>query len=98
MEHNETTFLIFQVSIPALHISLGTYKKFFDLLEEYCYQLDFMIAGSTSQAGGLERSKIDKLGETWQEITLLRQQIRDLDRTINLVHDAIAQNIAKDPW
>ena len=38
-----------------------------------------------------------KLSETWEEITLLKQQIRDFDRTINLVHDAIAQNIAKGP-
>ena len=49
----------FQVSIPALRISLGKYKKFFDLLEGYCYQLDIMIARSTIQADGLEQAKIE---------------------------------------
>ena len=35
---------ILQISIPGLHLSLGIFKRLFDLLEQDLDQLDMLIA------------------------------------------------------
>ena len=36
-------FPSFQVILPSLHISLGVYKKLFDLLEDHCHKIDIRV-------------------------------------------------------
>ena len=80
-----------QIVPPGLHISLGTYLKYFNLLEEETHRLDLLLA--------------EKSGETvFTVFTNIRSQIRNLlvsiedkEQKIILVRDAAAHAILLNP-
>ena len=43
-------FILFRSSFPTLHISLGVYKKLYDLFEEECHKLDVFILEHKAKA------------------------------------------------
>ena len=53
--YNCALYHIIQVCIPGLHISLGIFNRFYNLLENACHELDLLQAetdtGAESQAG-----------------------------------------------
>ena len=85
------------MAIPALHISLGTFLKFFVLLENNCYQLDFKIAAMTGDGSGLNEEQVKLMTSSFKEIKKIEEEIINDEETITLVHTAIAENIAQDP-
>ena len=85
------------MAIPALHISLGTFLKFFVLLENNCYQLDLKIAAMTGDGSGLNEEQVKLMTSSFKEIKKIEEEIINDEETITLVHTAIAENIAQDP-
>ncbi|XP_066926723.1 uncharacterized protein [Clytia hemisphaerica] len=57
-----------QVALPALHISLGTFKKFYDLLEKECKLIDLKIA---VEKGEMKPSII----KTYHDVAALEDEI-----------------------
>ena len=58
-----------QVCIPGLHISLGLFLKFFDMLVGECDELDTKIAWKLAESS----SQLDGMGDLNEHFTLLRQ-------------------------
>ena len=58
-----------QICIPGLHISLGLFLKFFDMLVGECDELDTKIAWKLAESS----SQLDGMGDLTEHITLLRQ-------------------------
>ena len=58
-----------QICIPGLHISLGLFLKFFDMLVGECDELDTKIAWKLAESS----SQLDGMGDLNEHITLLRQ-------------------------
>ena len=84
------------MAIPALHISLGTFLKFFVLLEDHCYQLDFKITAMTGDGNGLTEDQVKLVTSAYKEMKRTEEDISSVENTITLVHAAIAENIAKN--
>ena len=67
-------FLFSQICIPGLHISLGLFLKFYDLLLDECQELDVKIAQKKAAgASPLETSTCS--AELEEYITKLREAI-----------------------
>ena len=58
-----------QICIPGLHISLGLFLKFFDMLVGECEELDTKIAWKLAESS----SQLDGMGDLNEHFTLLRQ-------------------------
>ena len=82
--------------MPALHISLRSFLKFFNMLETRCYHIDFKVAALSGSANGLNKDQIDSMVKAFNEIRELQKDIENVEHTITLVHQAITENIAKD--
>ena len=80
---------ISQVSPPGLHISLGTYLKFFNILEDEAQHLDQMIAEKSSVGSVFTNIR--------NKIKNIYLSIEDKEQKIDLVRDAAANAIIRDP-
>ena len=58
-----------QICIPGLHISLGLFLKFFDMLVGESDELDTKIAWKLAESS----SQLDGMGDLNEHVTLLRQ-------------------------
>lgn len=85
------------MALPALHISLGTFLKFFLILETKCYEIDFKVAGMTGNGNGLSLEQIKSMSASFKEIRTLDEEIENVEHTVTLVHNAVAENISKNP-
>lgn len=83
------------MALPALHISLGTFLKFFVMLETRCYELDFKVAAMTGDGNGLSEDQMKTMTNSFKEIRRIDEEIENLEHTVTLVHNAIAENIAR---
>ena len=87
-----------KVALPALHISLGTFLKFFNMLEFRCHLLDIKIAGELAiRNKSLNREEFDKFVKSKSEIRDLEFQAEDLHNKIELVHSAIYNRVTNEP-
>lgn len=87
-----------QVALPALHISLGTYLKFFNMLEDFCHTTDVKIAAALAKNNTLLRQEsFDKYIQSHQEISRLEYVVADIRSKIELVHDATNTAILNNP-
>ncbi|XP_057291582.1 uncharacterized protein LOC130614187 [Hydractinia symbiolongicarpus] len=85
-----------QVALPVLHISLGTFLKFFNMLEEKYRIIDLKIS---KKIAGVFTSKNDI-----EEYNMLHQKAKDLEHCIvdctekiELVNDASARSVIDNP-
>lgn len=85
------------MSLPTLHISLGVFPKFFKLLERECYALDFKITAYTGDGKGLSDVQINTIIQGHQQIVELESSIEDNLATVDLVVEAAAANVFKNP-
>ena len=88
---------ISQVALPSLHISLGSYLKFFEMLEKQCYIFDFKIAAKTKSASNIDDVKLQEMIDKYSEVQLLEESAKSITETIELVHEAVATNICRKP-
>ena len=64
--------------MPALHISLGTYLKFFNMLEKECKTLDFkIIAAKTRLSDEVTAEELQSIIKTYHHIEELQRDIVD---------------------
>lgn len=82
---------LLQLCPPGLHISLGTYLNFFNLLEDEAHQLDLKIA---EKKGELINSVFSNIRT---QIKNLCVSIEDKEQKIGLVRDAVANAILLHP-
>lgn len=75
--------------MPALHITLGIYLKFFRLLESACKVLDIKYNAPKENENDLPAVCID-IGE-------LERNIEVNHKTIDMIHETAALSISKDP-
>ena len=76
--------------MPALHISLGTYQKMYNMLERECQILDIKLSATSE-------TKSEETISLFQRITDLEDSIQSCEEKIDLVHNGIAINIMKTP-
>lgn len=85
-----------KVAIPVLHISLGTYLKFFRLLEQQCHILDFKLAGTSAILNKkISEEEYNKIENRRIELINLEKQIEDTEETIHLISNAVEIEILK---
>ena len=80
--------------MPALHISLGTYLKIFNMLEDDCHTLDCKIAVEQPET---ENSNFGQYAERRKEIEKLEKSVNDLQHTLDLINNAISTAIMGSP-
>ena len=102
MQNNpQNFFLLGQVIVPTLHISLGVYKRLYDLFELECHQLDVEILKERAIASSLEDEHDDNLTTNFdkkvadelsrkriiaKDLEEKRPQLEDLEEDIPLLH------------
>ncbi|XP_047127237.1 uncharacterized protein LOC124808269 isoform X1 [Hydra vulgaris] len=87
-----------QIAIPALHISLGIFLKFFKILEVECHLLDIKLAGFLAiNDKHLESSEFDKYVEKQAEIHQLEYDVDDINTKILLIQDTIVVEVFRSP-
>ena len=69
--------------LPALHISLGIYLKFFNLLEKNCQIIDLKILARQNP----EHLTENDLMETYNNILLIEKKIKEHEKTIELIEE-----------
>ena len=79
---------LFQVALPALHISLGSYLKFFNMLEDECHILGCQLTCHNSKGNNNEEFK--KYIEVRKTVTDLEKDVADIQNTIALINNAIS--------
>ena len=79
--------------MPALHISLGTYLKLFNMLEHECCILDIKLAGIDAGSNEIDNAQI----QVYKKMTDLERISADLEEKIKLVNEAIILNVFKNP-
>nr|XP_047123398.1 uncharacterized protein LOC124806476 isoform X2 [Hydra vulgaris] len=87
-----------QVSIPSLHISLGIYLKFFNMLEDGCHLLDVKIAAKMCMTNQTVNNR------NFDEYIALQLKIYEGEKVINeycekitLIHEAMAIHVLPSP-
>ena len=91
-------FIHFQVALPALHISLGSYLKFFNLLEDSCHMLDVKLAGEMAMKDqSINRIQFNEYITSQHRIRDLENIINNYNEKINLIYNAVSINILKNP-
>ncbi|XP_065669741.1 uncharacterized protein LOC136088822 isoform X2 [Hydra vulgaris] len=96
---NETLFNIplDQVAIPALHISLGTYLKFFNF-EDECHLIDIKLAGELAlQNNTIGRDDFDKYVNMHIQSNVIKSIIDDCDNKITLLQETILVKVLCEP-
>ena len=84
--------------MPALHISLGTYLKLFNMMEKDCLMLDIKLAGQKALKNNtMTAEEYEKHVEAYKKVIELKSSIEELEETINLVTEAVALNVMKQP-
>jgi hypothetical protein len=88
--------LHYKIGIPALHISLGTYLKFVNMLEEsYNWRQNCRSNGSNNQT--LDCEEFKKNIEKKQQIKQLQISIQDLEDKIRIITEAVETHILSNP-
>lgn len=83
--------------MPGLHISLGSYLKFFNMLKSQSRIIDFKIMALTRYDNKLSEKKIQTAITSYQEIIDMEQGIQKCEETIELIQEAAASTISKTP-
>ena len=87
-----------QVSMPALHISLGTYLKLFNMLEKECHLLDAKLAGLEAiKLKTMTVEEYETAVSAFETIEKLERDIKIYEEKVDLINEAVALNIFKDP-
>lgn len=87
-----------QVAIPALHISLGCYLKFFNMLEFESHLLDVKIAGELGLRNKtLNQKEYNDFIRSQKQIRELELRAQDIHETIELMTTAVHSYVLKDP-
>ncbi|XP_065640359.1 uncharacterized protein LOC124815901 isoform X2 [Hydra vulgaris] len=97
---NETLFNIplDQVAVPALHISLGTYLKFFKIFEDECHLIDIKIAIELALKDNMiGKVDFDKYVNMHIQSNLVKSVIEDCDNKIALLQDTISVKVLCEP-
>ncbi|XP_065646002.1 uncharacterized protein LOC136076632 isoform X1 [Hydra vulgaris] len=97
---NETLFNIplDQVAVPALHISLGTYLKFFNMFEDECHLIDIKLAGELALKNNIiGKADFDKYVNMHLQSNLVKSVIEDCDNKIALLQDTISLKVICEP-
>ncbi|XP_065648523.1 uncharacterized protein LOC136077972 [Hydra vulgaris] len=77
--------------VPAIHISLGTYLKFFNMFEDECHLIDIKLAGELSlQSNTIGRDDFDKYVNMHIQSNLLKSIIDDCDNKITHLQETIS--------
>lgn len=71
-DYNNITYYGIQVSLPALHITLGIFGRLFELLEQSCHSLDLQLAHLSNSGPAPE--PYQKYVELVQTITSLKEK------------------------
>lgn len=87
----------FQVAIPALHVSLGCFLKFFNMLEAECYHIDFDMAVTSGEGKGLTEEQVKAMKDAFDLIRKCEDDMVEIEHTISLIHQAIASHMAENP-
>ncbi|XP_057300002.1 uncharacterized protein LOC130630499 [Hydractinia symbiolongicarpus] len=82
-----------QVALPALHISLGTFLKIFNMLETACSDLDIKL---TANGQSLDPDALTFI-ERCQKLKDCKWVIKDCEEKIELVNQALAVEIFRNP-
>ena len=84
--------------MPALHISLGTFLKLFNLLEQDCLILDVKLVGQNAlKDKSISQSEYDEHVEAYKNMREIEKTIESCEEKINLVIEAIALNVFCTP-
>ena len=83
------------MALPSLHICLGVYLKFFNVLEDQCQIIDVKI--SAKSCINCDDSEYSNFIEVQTKIRKVEYEIGDCQEKINLVHDALSANILRSP-
>ncbi|XP_065672288.1 uncharacterized protein LOC124815234 [Hydra vulgaris] len=97
---NETLFNIplDQVAVPALHISLGTYLKFFNMFEDECHLIDIKLAGELALKNNIiGKADFDKYVNMHVQSNFVKCVIEDCDNKIALLQDTISLKVICEP-
>nr|XP_047129350.1 uncharacterized protein LOC124809337 [Hydra vulgaris] len=87
-----------QIAIPALHITLGIFLKFFNLLEKESHLLDIKLAGVLAiHDKRIDLSEYDDYVEKQVEIFQLKYSIEDINNKILLIQDACVIEVIHNP-
>ncbi|XP_047124751.2 uncharacterized protein LOC105844462 [Hydra vulgaris] len=88
-----------QIGIPALHISLGTYLKFFNMLEDSCHTIDVKIAGRMAVNNQTleDCEEFNKYIEKQRQIKQLQISIQDLENKTRIITEALETHILYNP-
>ncbi|XP_047136315.1 uncharacterized protein LOC105850584 [Hydra vulgaris] len=88
-----------QIGIPALHISLGTYLKFFNMLEDSCHTIDVKIAGRMAVNNQTleDCEEFNKYIEKQRQIKQLQISIPDLENKTRIITEALETHILSNP-
>ena len=89
-------FIFFHTTIKVSLLALGTFLKFFNILEAKCYEVYFQLAALSDCVSRLTEEQVNSMMRAFQDIPQLQEEIEDTEYTITLVYHAIAENIAKN--
>jgi len=81
--------------LPALHISLGTSLKIFNLLEMHCKLLDLKLYYNDEKRDTTQ--DINETIQAYQQITTFEESIDSHQSTIEMIEEAMSFEISKDP-
>ncbi|XP_047138533.1 uncharacterized protein LOC124814664 isoform X2 [Hydra vulgaris] len=88
----------FKIGIPPLHILLGTYLKFFNMLENSCHTIDVKIACRMAVNNQtLDCEEFNKYIEKQCQIKQLQISIQDIEDKICIITEALETHILANP-
>ena len=80
----------FQICIPGLHISLGLFLKFFDMMKDECEELDIKVAKHKAETANAEGELL-----TATEFDTYVQTVRDAREHVAKSNCQSAQQVQK---
>ena len=84
--------------MPALHISLGIYLKFFIMLEDKCHLIDIKLAGELALRNkNIGKAESDKFISMHVQSSLLNSVITDCLEKIALLQATFGIKVLRDP-
>ncbi|XP_065656336.1 uncharacterized protein LOC136081893 [Hydra vulgaris] len=87
-----------QVAVPALHISLGIFLKFFIMLEDECQLIDIKLAGELALSSKtIDKAEFDKFISMHVQSSLLNSVITDCIEKIALLQDTVGIQVLRNP-
>ncbi|XP_065671101.1 uncharacterized protein LOC136089233 [Hydra vulgaris] len=90
--------VISQRSLNSLHVSLGTYLKFFNMFKEECHLIDIKLAGELALKNNIiGKADFGKYVNMHVQSNLVKCVIEDCDNKIALLQDTISLKVICEP-